>query len=651
MGIKIFYFFSLIYSLVAGLGLFKKNLPDKFLYLFLIIVGVGYLVYVFKKKNEFYDTIGAGIITNLAIQLTGGLKSPLYFLYFLMLPIIAYRDKYKNYLIITVVLLGIELFSGLFKQPISILPLLSLGAAILIFSIITKRVMGREIVLKKSLMKYETRDQFLAPADFEARTIITSIRDIDRHPAIERPLLYFVKFIHHIFAAHTTAVFAYNNNNLVLIQGFSRSELFLPEVVLDLKRGLYRQIIAEQKSVLIKEFTQDPEELGFYKGELKIASVIIGPVILLDRVEGLFVIDRKGEEFTEEDKDKFDEATKGLSFLLGMLRLYERERYEAQYLSSIAELARKLQRGLELKAILNDTTKSFKEVFKCNDISIAGVDELNNQGVVLESTYIRENRKFSLDDGLVGLVARYKNYILKDDLGQGNLVVLKKGERRRVGSFVGVPVKEDDEILGVIWLEDHRKKRFDEDDARRLDILSSQLTLAWQRAILYERVKEVSLRDGLTGLYNHRHFQEVLEQEINKQKELVLIFFDIDHFKKINDTYGHQTGDEVLKFLGRLISQTGIGARYGGEEFAIILPGHNLKKGIEIAVHLKDHLKKTEIKFNQTKIKITVSIGIAYYPKDAKTRITLLERADKALYKAKETGRDRIVIAQSLSQN
>lgn len=651
MGKNFFYILSIIYSVIAGLGLFQRQLDNKFLYISVIIVALYYIFYVIRRRTALSVTIIGGIITNLAVQLTGGLKSPLFLLYFLTLPLIGFKEKQINYWLVALVLLGIELSSAILKHNFLILPGTGLVAAILIFGIINKKWLRRESIIRKSLIKYETRDQFFSPADFEAKAIITSVKDIDRHPGIERPLLYFVKFIHNIFNSYTSAVFSYNNNNLVLIQGFSHSELFQPKAVADLKSGLYRQIIAEQKSVLIKEFTQDPEELGYYKGELKIASVIIAPIILLDRIEGIFVVDRKEGEFTEEDKENFDEAAKGIGFLLAMLRLYEKERYEAQYLSSIAELAKRLQRGLDLKTILTDTIKSFKNVLKCDDISIASIDELNNLGVVLESSYIKENTKFSLDDGLVGLVGKHKNFILKDDLGQGNLVILKKGEKRSSGSFIGVPVKEDEELLGVIWLEDHRKKKFNEDDIRALNILASQLTLAWQRAILYERVKELAVRDGLTGLYNHRHFQELLEQEIKKQRELVLILFDIDHFKKINDTYGHQAGDEVLMFLGRLVSQTGISARYGGEEFAIILPGHNLKKGAEIAVRLKDHLKKAEIKFNQIKIKITVSIGIAHYPKDAKTRVELIEKADKALYVAKETGRDKIVIAQSVSSS
>ena len=649
MGIKFFYILSIIYGIVTSLGLFSKNLSPQFLYISLIIIAVYFLFYTTRKKIEFFYSIFGVIIVNLSVQLTGGLNSPLFLLYFLILPIIGHKDTYMNYWIIALCMLSAEVLSSVVHVRILVLPLLTLAFAILILGIVIKKKLGYEHFLQKNLAKYEAREQFYRAADFESKSIVTSVRNIDLHKGIERPLLYFVKFVHSIFNAHTTAIFSYNNDNLVLVQGFSRSELFRPDAVMDIKSGIYHQAISEQKAVLIKEFIHSSEVLGYYRGELKISSVIIKPIILVDQVEGMFVIDRSDSHFNEDDKKLFDEATNAVGYFLAMLRLYEKERYETQYLSAIAELAKELQRELDLKLILSDTIKSLRIFMKCDDVSIAKIDEINNNGVVIRSTYIKEDTKFSLDDGLVGFIGRHKNPIIKDDLHEGNLVVLKKDEKTNNASFVGAPIKQDDELLGVIWLEDHRKRKFTKDDIEALNILSSQLSLAWQRAKLYYKVKDLSIRDGLTELYNHRHFQEILEEEINRSKELVLIFFDIDHFKYINDTYGHLAGDEVLKYLGKLISRTGIAARYGGEEFAIILPNCSIKEGAEIAVRLKDHLKKSEIKFNQIQIKITISIGIAHYPTDAETRLELIERADKALYKAKETGRDRIVIAQSIN--
>ena len=649
MGIRVFYIVALCYALISGLGIIHNSLGTPYTYILISIVFLYGLYYIIKARVELYHTIILGILINLSSQLTGGFNSPLFLAYFIVIPIIGFRSESRNYWIIVSVLVGIEVLAGIFRHEILFLPATVLVLSIFVFGLFIERILARVDQLKHSLTKYETRDQFFGPADFEAMRIITSIKDIDRHKGIERPLLYFVKFIHNMFDAYTTAVFSYNEGHLILIQGFSRSELFRPDTVIDLKSGIYRQVIAQEKSFLIKEFSQDPVELGYYKGELKISSVMIAPIILVNKVEGILVVDKKEGQFTEDDKARFDEASNTFGYFLGMLRLYEKERFQARHLLSIAELGERFQKELELNEILGDTIKTVKDFLKCDDVSIAVTDELNNEGRVLASTYFRKETKFPLDEGLVGFIARHRSPILKEDLYEGNPIILKKGMKTKSGSFVGSPVLGDEQLLGVIWCEDHKRKKFTEDDVKALVILSSQLSLAWERAHYYEMEKERALRDGLTGLYNHRHFQESLAQEIKKGREVYLLFIDVDHFKLINDTYGHRAGDEVLKFLGKLISHTGIACRYGGEEFTIILPGYSLKKAMKTAVHIKDSLLKSMVKFNEKKIKFTVSMGIAGYPVDATTRDELIERADQALYYAKETGRDRIVVARSLT--
>jgi len=650
MGIKIFYIVSIIYGIISSLGILRKELPPLFLYIFLVIIALYYIYYTRSKKIEFFHTVLAGILVNLSVQLTGGTSSPLFLAYPVILSIIGFKENYKCYWIIALCLLGAEVLSSVFSHNILILPPVIFALAIVIFGVMNKRRIEIETFLEKSLMKYESRDKFFGPADFESKDIMTSVREIDRHRGIERPLLYFVKLIHTMFNAYTTAIFAYSDNKLILIQGFSHSKFFRPDTVVDVRSGIYRQVIKERKSVLIKEFIQNPDELGYYEGEIKIISVIIAPIILLDEVEGIFIIDSKDEQFDEKDKEKFDEASKSAVLLLAMLRLYEKKAHEAKHFSFIAGRGKELHKELELTNILSDLVWSFKSVMQCNDVTIASIDELNNTGEVLQSTYIKEHTTFSLADGLVGMIARHKNVIIKDDLSSGNLIVVNKGEPRRNLSFIGLPIGQDDEMLACIWCEDQRKKKFTEDDVKALNILSSQLSLAWQRSKLHEQIKEQAERDGLTGLYNHRIFQETLEKELSKKQDLVLLFFDIDHFKMINDTYGHLAGDEVLKFLGGRIQQTGIAARYGGEEFAIILPRYSLERGLRVASRLKDHLLKSEVKFKQIKIKFTISIGIAHYPKDAKTRIELIEKADRALYMAKRKGRNRIIVARTMDE-
>ncbi|MCJ7616050.1 MAG: diguanylate cyclase [Desulfobacterales bacterium] len=176
---------------------------------------------------------------------------------------------------------------------------------------------------------------------------------------------------------------------------------------------------------------------------------------------------------------------------------------------------------------------------------------------------------------------------------------------------------------------------------------------------LYESVQEknrllleMANRDGLTGLYNHRYFQETISKDFKKalryNESLACIIFDIDHFKKFNDTYGHPVGDIVLKTLGELVKtlmrDSDLAARYGGEEFALLLYHTEEKDAYDIAERLRKTVEQHKFQANDLVLAVNISIGVAcyYHPaiQDAKT---LIECADKALYRAKEEGRNRVV--------
>lgn len=168
---------------------------------------------------------------------------------------------------------------------------------------------------------------------------------------------------------------------------------------------------------------------------------------------------------------------------------------------------------------------------------------------------------------------------------------------------------------------------------------------------MYSQTRHMSVTDALTGLYNRRHFEDNLEREflraVRYDNNLSFAMIDIDYFKKINDTYGHSTGDYVLKEVSYLISQTfrktDMVFRYGGEEFAIIITETPLEK----AVFPLERLRKTveEYPFNHKgkDIKVTISIGATEVNESTNTVHQLFENADKALYQAKEQGRNRVI--------
>jgi len=174
------------------------------------------------------------------------------------------------------------------------------------------------------------------------------------------------------------------------------------------------------------------------------------------------------------------------------------------------------------------------------------------------------------------------------------------------------------------------------------------LTTAIRNAREHDRVKELSLRDSLTGLYNRRILEEILHLEENKRRQtpLALLLIDVDNFKAINDTFGHPAGDSVLTVLAKILMDNSrkenIVARYGGEEFAVLLNNTGLDTALQVADRLRMKLSEQVFTFSGRKVSFTASIGVSH--NDGVTAIpeTLLSRADQALYQAKRSGKNRV---------
>jgi diguanylate cyclase (GGDEF)-like protein len=171
---------------------------------------------------------------------------------------------------------------------------------------------------------------------------------------------------------------------------------------------------------------------------------------------------------------------------------------------------------------------------------------------------------------------------------------------------------------------------------------------------LNHQLEEIGRVDGLTGLYNRRYWEEQFVMEFKRDQRSespsALIMLDIDHFKKVNDTYGHPAGDEVIKALAGIIKkatrETDIAGRYGGEEFAIILPDTPVANVEFVSERIRRMVEKCTVVYDEIEISFTISIGIAGFKQTHKDSTQWLDSADKALYKAKESGRNQVVVAE-----
>jgi len=218
-----------------------------------------------------------------------------------------------------------------------------------------------------------------------------------------------------------------------------------------------------------------------------------------------------------------------------------------------------------------------------------------------------------------------------------------------------VPMMAQGETLGLLYLSFNNCEQL-KAKKRLVETVSKQIALAFANLKLQEDLRDQGLRDPLTSLFNRRYLEESLNRELHlaarKQIPLGAIMLDIDHFKNFNDTFGHEAGDIVLQevgsFLLKNVRESDIPCRYGGEELTIIMPEANLENTLKRAEQIREGIRNLQLEYHGKFLgKITVSLGVACFPEHGNTVESLLRSADRALYRAKEEGRDRTATASS----
>lgn len=229
-----------------------------------------------------------------------------------------------------------------------------------------------------------------------------------------------------------------------------------------------------------------------------------------------------------------------------------------------------------------------------------------------------------------------------------------KGEEvRPVRSLMSVPMLVGDKAIGILRVDSPQPGHFTAEDIRLLTTVGDLGAMAIENAQLYERAQELAIHDSLTGLFLRRYFLDRLSYEIARElrlkSKLAFLMIDLDHFKQYNDRYGHMAGDIVLKTVAGLLAETfnqpgSMICRYGGEEFAVMLADCSKAKARDLAEKVSKLIAARDIVLRRENTRITVSIGVAVFPEDAQIREELIQKADLALYQAKNSGRNQVVV-------
>jgi diguanylate cyclase (GGDEF)-like protein/PAS domain S-box-containing protein len=249
-------------------------------------------------------------------------------------------------------------------------------------------------------------------------------------------------------------------------------------------------------------------------------------------------------------------------------------------------------------------------------------------------------------------------------LGRAHVVHGQRGVRCRHAreshaSYICMPVHGQDQVLGLVHVDlagESRTERSRAEVERRLRTMTDRVGPALANLKLREALRLLALRDGLTGLYNRRYLEDTLAREIHRSertgKGLAMIMIDVDHFKRFNDTFGHDAGDFVLSAIAKAIVQnirpSDVACRYGGEELAVMLTDTDIESAIGRAERLRHVIRETNLTHRGQSLPApSASFGVAGYPQDGKNVEELMKSADRALYEAKQAGRDRVVAANS----
>jgi len=247
-------------------------------------------------------------------------------------------------------------------------------------------------------------------------------------------------------------------------------------------------------------------------------------------------------------------------------------------------------------------------------------------------------------------------YVFEEDELRGNPLFNEEG----IFFLTAIPIRISKRVIGMTFLASRTQRILDFDLASILSLIGTQLSLIVEKIELFDETRRLSITDSLTGLYNSRYFYQELDKEIARSSRYRLSFslaiFDIDDFKVINDTYGHQTGDEILIHIASVLRlesrETDIVARYGGEEFVIIFPNTSKKEALAVSERILHNLNRNMVQTgNGHMIHITMSGGIAAFPSDAVSSHDLLHFSDIAMYKAKSAGKKQIVCYNKRHEN
>jgi len=485
---------------------------------------------------------------------------------------------------------------------------------------------------------------------------------------LKRTILGILELFSASFPEFSISAYVLDSSEVELVQrGYSGKGNIFQETIL-LNNSTLQELLKKERPQIIT-FASDSEIFSsFVNNKTKIppsASLLISSISIDEKIKGMLLIEAdKFSDFEENHRDIAALYAGLIAMELQQLDFLSSIRSDNLFFTHLEAFQNDLDIDRSEDELLSSLIRFCKNNFSFDKltISLKHEDHAHEAIVAAVSGFTQDmgqKNRYQISGSLHGRVISRGKSILID-----NLITAPQIEGRFIQgditdyqflSFLGTPIKNKNGVIGALVLESFASRKYSQADLRILQVIGERtgILLDWWKN--HEIIKETAMRDGLTGLLNHKSFMERFDEEINRanrfQEQLVLLVLDLDKFKRINDTHGHLYGDYVLEetanSLRMSVRNIDIVARYGGEEFAIVLISATKEGVYQTTRRIINNIATHEFNKDGISVQMTISAGASEFPTDGATIRDLIAKADEAMYKVKRRGGNDVNLTES----
>ncbi|MBI5035204.1 MAG: diguanylate cyclase [Chloroflexi bacterium] len=527
---------------------------------------------------------------------------------------------------------------------------------------------GRLVVLR-DVTELKAAEQELKQHLSELRTINEISQILASHVDLATMLHATGEKVRQILNAHSVFIALYNaETNLIHMPYCRIYDEFEQIAPFALGQGLTSHVIRNRQSLLInQDYATQSEQMGVVRIEStkhkgRPQSWLGVPMMIGDQVIGVLSAQNYEQEnaFSENDVRLWTTIAANVSVAIRNVQLYGETSRAVEQMAALNRISLAVTEGLGMDRLLPTLHEQCKQIGSADVFYVGLYNESTHELNVIYFKDLDEALHTPLRDirerpGLSGyLIRTRKTLYLPDSLDTSHPppVAPNRTVGAKARAYLGVPLILRDHVLGVMSVQSYTPNAYSQQQIRMFEMFAAQVAIVIQNSQLYEQVQRLAITDELTGLPNRRLLFEKGESEVARAhrfgRPLSIVMLDIDHFKPVNDRYGHTIGDRVLREIAQVLRHflrdSDTAARYGGEEFVVLLPETEAPLASLVAERLRTAIEDCYVEADAQEIHVTVSLGVAAVDKDTVDFSKLISHADQALYLSKHDGRNRVTI-------